>query len=77
MNLERGQITPNICISAIKKNMELTKLLKSIKPVTLANVRGKRKEVSTRDKANLLKKAEEIDLILEKLGYKVYFKNCG
>jgi hypothetical protein len=55
--------------------MEITKLLKTIKPVTLANVRGKRKEASTRDKANLLKKAEEIDLILEKLGYKVYFKN--
>lgn len=51
--------------------MEITKTLKSIKPVTLVNVRGKRKEVSTRDKANLLKKAEEIDLILEKLGYKV------
>lgn len=55
--------------------MEITKTLKSIKPVTLANVRGKRKEVSTRDKANLLKKAEEIDLILEKLGYKVLIQD--
>ena len=57
--------------------MEITKTLKSIKPVTLANVRGKRKEVSTRDKANLLKKAKEIDCILEKLGYKIFLENCG
>jgi hypothetical protein len=57
--------------------MEITKTLKSIKPVTLANVRGKRKEVSTRDKANLLKKAKEIDCILEKLGYKIFIENCG
>jgi hypothetical protein len=72
----RFLIAYNICIYAIKNKrnkikMEITKLLKTIKPVTLANVRGKRKEASTRDKANLLKKAEEIDLILEKLGYKV------
>jgi len=57
--------------------MEITEVIKKIRPATLARVRGKRQEASTRDKNRLLKKAKEIDCILEKLGYKIFIENCG
>ena len=55
--------------------MTLKEVFRFISPVRLAEARGRNQSTSTRDKKSLLKKIEEIEEALEKLGYVVEVKN--
>jgi|21_taG_2_1085346.scaffolds.fasta_scaffold05712_7 hypothetical protein len=55
----------------------LKSLFENTSPATLAKVRGKMQEASTRDKKRLLKKVIEIEKIVNDLGFKVELKEIS
>lgn len=55
--------------------MKLSKLIEKTIPAKLAKIRGKRQETSTRDKARFIKKVEEVEQVVKKLGYKIMLED--
>jgi len=55
----------------------LESLFKNTTPSTLAKVRGKMQEASTRDKKRLLKKVIEIEKIVNDLGFEIELKEIS
>ena len=47
--------------------MNLIEIFENISPAELAALRGKRQELSTRDKKSWMKKIEEVQMVLDKL----------
>ncbi|MCF0059844.1 hypothetical protein [Dyadobacter sp. CY356] len=54
---------------------ELINAIEDIAPFQLARLRGKRVELSSRDKKQLLTKVAEIEEILNQVGKKIEVKN--
>jgi hypothetical protein len=54
---------------------ELKNAIEEIAPFQLARLRGKRVELSSRDKKQLLTKVAEIEEILSQVGKKIEVKN--
>lgn len=54
---------------------ELKNAIEDIAPFQLARLRGKRVELSSRDKKQLLTKVAEIEEILSQMGKKIEVKN--
>jgi hypothetical protein len=54
---------------------ELKNAIEDIAPFQLARLRGKRVELSSRDKKQLLTKVAEIEEILSQVGKKIEVKN--